>query len=262
MISYSVSDSRRVRATVSVLVLAVMGIACDRQVSQGLFAEGQSTPRNTGQVLEFDLPLEHWNKGPDGQFVITGFRVGTFRTGESVPLFATDVPRDAVVVDGKVGRISLTNNQVPGGDVSNLVLRMQTLSRAGASDWSDPSPAPSTTRARPVRTPGAAAGRSERARVSMVDVERHPRLADALRKSLGPSVKPDDFLIPFRNLDDLALALVISRDQAIELSKLRATLVGPPRRSVRAALRELKPSLRGSDALQKARAEAKQLLQK
>jgi hypothetical protein len=94
----------------------------------------------------------------------------------------------------------------------------------------------------------------------MTDVDRHPRLAEALRQSLGQK-EPEDVLMAFRSLDDLALAVVISRDQDIAFDKLTATLVGPPRRSVRVAIRELKPSLRGTEAMQKARAEAKQLLQ-
>jgi hypothetical protein len=239
-----------------VSLVVVVSIACDQPLGTGVLAEKQSTSPTAGRFLEFDLPPEHVNKDADGQFVITGYRLGTFRAGESVPLVTTDVPRDAVAVNGKVGRVALATSQLPTGDVSGLVIRMQTVSRSGASEWSAPSPVLSTAGA-PARATG---GRSGRARVSMTDVDRHPRLAESLRKSLGQQ-EPEDVLMAFRSLDDLALAVVICRDQDIAFDTLTATLVGPPRRSVRVALRELKPSLRGTDAMQKARAEAKQLLQ-
>jgi hypothetical protein len=244
------------------LLLATSALlaGCDASPSQGIRAEAQSPPpsartteANARVTLEFDLPDEFSARAPDGNPVVTGFRVGAFRPGESNPVGTVDVTRDEVSVNGRTGRISLDRNRLTT-DVNASVLRVQTVTREGASVWSDPPPPGKSAKA-----PRAARKREAKG-VSMPDVERHPKLLEALRKALPSDVKPEDVAARFRTVDSLAVSVVISEQENIPLDKLSALMKGPPQRNLRAALHEIRPSLDSRPLVQKARKESKALL--
>jgi hypothetical protein len=251
MMSSSPPDSRRLRTVAWVFMLAAVAADCDQPLAVSGVAHGQSASQSTHKLLEFDLPDEYSSKDADGEFVVTGFRLGFFRPGEAVPISTREIGRDLVVVNGRRGQVLLSD------DVGNVVLRLQTLTRNGASDWSAPSPAETVMSPAPDRSAGKT-GRG-RSGVSMSEVERHPRLAEALHKLLSPT-KPEQVLASFRNINELARAVAICTEHGITLQKLGDTMVGPPRRSLRNAVTELKPALQGSDTMRKANAAAKQLL--
>jgi hypothetical protein len=248
----------RARTTVPLLLLlatSALSADCDAAPYQGVRAEAQSRQSKAGVTLEFDLPDEFSARAPDGNLVVTGFRVGAFRPGESNPVATVDVTRDEVSVNGRTGRISFDRNRLTT-DVKASVLRVQTLTRENSSLWSEPSSlvgasakvARATPRKRDVKG------------VSMPDVERHPKLLEALRKVLPSDVKPEDVAARFRTVDLLAVSVVISEQENIPLDKLSALIKGPPPRNLRAALRELQPSLESRALVRKARQQSRALL--
>ena len=68
------------------------------------------------------------------------------------------------------------------------------------------------------------------------DVERYPLLAESLRQVLPADAKIETELARFRRVQDLALAVAISRDFDIPFTTLSRTLEGPPRLAPRGAL--------------------------
>ncbi len=257
MISWSSPASQRIRTIAWLFVLAAVSAGCDQPLNLGVLAGAQPSARGTGQYLEFDLPQEYSNKDANGEFVITGFRLGFFRADSAEPISTIEVGRDAVVVNGSTGKVLLTPQQFPK-DLGPVVLRLQTLTRQAASEWSAPSTALADTSS---ATPGSAPEKASpsRSRLSMSDVERHPRLAEALRKLKPSGTEFEQVLAPFRNVNQLAQAVALCTAQDIALDSLAARMVGPPRRSLRNAVRELKPALEGA-AMRKANAAGKQLL--
>lgn len=256
MIPCSLPATQHIRRIACLFVLTAVSAGCDQPVNLGVLAGAQPKAGGTGQSLEFDLPEEYSNKDANGEFVITGFRLGFFRAESADPISTMEVGRDAVVVNGRTGKVSLTAQQIPK-DPGPVVLRLQTLTRQGASEWSAPSTAlTDTSSAAPGIAPESPRSRS---RLSMSEVERHPRLADALRKLKPSGSELEQVLASFRNVNQLAQAVALCTAQDIALDALAAKMAGPPRRSLRNAVRELKPALEGS-ALRKANAAGKQLL--
>jgi hypothetical protein len=235
---------------------------CDASPSQDVRAEAQSRPpsapttqANARVTLEFDLPEEFSARAPDGNPVVTGFRVGAFRPGESNPVATVDVTRDEVSVNGRTGRISVDRNRLTT-DVNASVLRVQTVTREGASVWSDPPPpegkSAKAARAKPRKRDGK--------QLTMADVERHPRLLEAFRKVVPADLKAEEFAARFRTAEDLAVSVVIAEQEKISFEKLSELMKGPPPRNLRAALREIQPSLDSRPLVQKARKQSKALL--
>jgi hypothetical protein len=247
------------------LLLATSALlaGCDAAPYQGVRAEArqsrQPSPRtiqaNAPVTLEFDLPDEYSARASDGSYVVTGFRVGVFKSGESEPIATVNVARDEVTVNGGTAKISLNRDRFPT-NVNGGVLRVQTLTRESASVWSDPSSAIGGSAKAARATPR----KREAKGVSMPDVERHPKLLEALRKVLPSDMKPEDVAARFRTVDSLAVSVVISEQQKIPLDKLSALMKGPPQRNLRAALQEIRPSLDSRPLVQKARKESKALL--
>jgi hypothetical protein len=256
MKAYVTPGIRRRLSAGWVILLATVGLACDQPISSNVRAEGQANARGTRQAVEFDLPAEYWTKDANGEFVITGFRLGLFQDGSSEPLSTRDIGRDAVIEAGRTGQISLTPR--PPNGVGAVVWRLQTLTRDGASPWSAPTPAVDSAGSTPARPEAAA--KSRRRPLSMSDVERHPRLLEAFRKALPSSAAADQVLAAFRNVNELSQAVAISTAEGMALDVLGKKMAGPPRQSLRNAVRELRPNLRGTDALRKANMAAKELL--
>jgi hypothetical protein len=256
MKAYVTPGIRRRLSAGWVILLATLGLACDQPISPNVRAEGQANARGTRQAVEFDLPAEYWTKDAKGEFVITGFRLGLFQDGSSEPLSTREIGREAVIEAGRTGQISLIPQRF-SKDVGAVVWRLQTLTRDGASPWSAPSPVVDPAANAPARPEVAKGGRS---RLSMSEVERHPRLLEAFSKALPSSAAADQVLAAFRNVNELSQAVAISTAEGIALDVLGKKMAGPPRLSLRNAVRELRPNLRGTDALRKANTTAKELL--
>jgi hypothetical protein len=172
-----------------------------------------------------------------------------------VPLLTRDVNRDAVVINGNVAGLLLVPHYFPA-DVTRVVLRVQTLTRSGSSAWSEPSPPTESV------VYGAAARTSARKRpqISLSDVARHPQLEKVLRTVVPSTEKLSKIVSEFRTIEELAMAAVLNRDHDIPLDRLSKTMAGPPRRSLRNALREVKPTMSDRRELQSVRAVALKLI--
>jgi hypothetical protein len=229
-------------------------------------APAVSSQASTASVLEFDLPDDFERRLADGTYAVTGFRIGYFDVRRGTVLMTVDVPRDRVEVANRSGRISIDLTQVPA-DANQVVIRLQTLTRDEASTWSELSEAarlPGASPARGRRT-GAAPRRATRAAppraqaLALADVERHPRVVDALKQMLPSGTTIEQVLPGFRRIQDLALAVVLCRDHQIVFTALTQKVQGPPRLSVPNALRQLRRDL-GPAVVRKGRTDARQLL--
>jgi hypothetical protein len=248
------SFTMRLTRCLVVMLLSFVSIG----VQEPGYASGGTHQVSSGatMTIEFDLPLEYDDRDRQNRFVVTGFIVGFFRGSDSEPALTIDVTRDSVRVDGRKGR--LTVSRYRDSDGGPVVVRLVTVTREALSDWSEPSPAlPGAARdaARPSR-PAGAGGR----RLDVGQVEQHPRLIAALKELLPPNADLAPWVGRFRTMNELAMTVVVSRDHGIAFAVLAAKMQGPPRRSLRNALRELKPTVRGTNPLKPAQAQAKALL--
>lgn len=245
------------------LVFIVAGIfsGCGERVAADAQVAGQTNRESSAaeSILSFDLPKGYWDKDEHGAFVVTGFSIGYFRPNDDRPLVTIDLPREAVSTQGSTGQLSLPP-YVPEAGVTTVVVRMRTLSRSGASAWSAP---PESGPAGPAvtRSPGAQTSRRPRG-VSMTDLESHPRLLAAARALVPGDEAIRAVILPFRNVTEFALAVVMCRTHGKSLEKLALAMQGPPRRSLRRAMREIDLGSKGANVLAAARAEAQQLVGK
>ena len=227
-------------------------------------------------VLEFDVPAEFTTAPAGSPTAVTGFRVGIFQADSTSPLSTMDFARDAMTVRGGTARVTLPPERVPEG-IENAVLRVQTLSRGQASPWSDPvvlgGAAARRARQVPQRPPrpaqpgvavinprGAPPGQRRRG-VTLADIENHAALSAALRKVLPADTTLEMELARFRRLQDVAVAVVISRDQEVPFTTVSQTMAGPPRLAPRNALAKLRPDLKDPIIFRKVRVEALRLIE-
>jgi hypothetical protein len=261
----SVENVRRLRETVLVAALALCGGGCDQPLARA-HAEVAALTSNVQEasasrdVLEFDLPAEFWGKDDQGRYVVTGFLVGYFASATARPVHTVDVTRNAVVVTERTARIELPRPRLPA-DVTRYVLRLQMVTTRGSSDWSDPSPpvnVPMTQAARRAQRAQQAAAR--RRGVTIAIVEDYPDLLSSVERLVTEEAAREQTVADFLTLEELALAVVVADREGVALDRLGKIVKGPPRRSLRRAVGELKPSLRRSNVVQAARGEARRLL--
>jgi hypothetical protein len=201
-------------------------------------------------VLEFDLPADFHVRTAEGQFLIVGLRIGFFQPTVATPLATREVGRAAVEVDGGVGRVPLPDIMPPG--YGRVLIRVQSLSARGGGPWSEPSPLITLPERPPPRV-------GPPPRLTPADVERYPALSGALQQLLGR--RPNAFEVStFRRIDDLATAVVLSRQYELALSDLCKILRGPPPLTLRGAIRRLFPTLDNRQVVRAASIEAQALL--
>jgi hypothetical protein len=198
--------------------------------------------------VEFDLPADFHERDAAGEFVIRAIRIGFFEPKVATPLATRDVRRGAVEVDGNVGRLPLPD-LMPSG-YGRVLIRLQSLSASGPGPWSEPSPPVTLPERQPPGPPRP---------LILADVERYPVLNDALRQVLGRRPTGDE-VSTFRRIDDLATAVVLTRRFEIALPDLCKILRGPPRRTLRGAIKHLFPALNNIQVVREASLEARALL--
>lgn len=246
------------------LFLALIAAACDQGVERTTVnaqsapvpanvSAGQPAARTQAVGLEFDLPEEFTQKAQDGTPLVTGFRLGFFRGDDATPLHTVEVARSAVKINGDKGIIGVPSQPVPDG-LPGLVLRLQTLSAAGASPWSDPSPLVTV----PTPRSNTRATRQRRT-LEPADLEAHKELRTALQEVLPADARLEDVLTSFRRVSDLALAVAVSREADISFTALVEAMDGPPRRSLRNAVAKVRPDLNAGEVVRGARPAGRQL---
>ena len=273
--------THRGRGFASLLAVVIVAAACGQaetnaQASASSQSSGARPPANPGTaedgplVLEFDLPIE-WTQPAGSADAVTGFRVGYFRSNDSTAIRTLDFERDALVVRDQTARVTLPRESIPG--CVDCVVRVQTLSGGNSSPWSEPvrlaGPAAPQAQSTPQPPEPPRAVRAERPRnaspgqrrggLAPGDIERHVALSESLRKLLPPDASIEAELRRFRRVDQLALAVAISRDYDIPFTTLSRTLEGPPRVSPRNALTKLRQDVDARGAIRKLRAEVRRL---
>ena len=260
-----VENVRRLRGTLFLCALALCNGSCDQPLARAhaevaaltSTAQGASAARD---VLEFDLPAEFWTKDEQGQYLVTGFLVGYFASATARPVHTVDVTRNAVVVKDNAARIELPRPRLPV-DVTRYVLRLQMVTTRGSSEWSDPSPPvnlPMTQAAR--KASRAQENAAKRRGVTLDIVKQYPELTASVERLVPEDAKRGETVAGFLTLDDLAVAVVVSQREGVALDQLGKIVKGPPRRALRRAIAQLKPSSRGTNVVQAARGEARRLL--
>jgi hypothetical protein len=241
--------------------------------------------------LEFDLPDEFRTVTAGAPGAVTGFRIGYFRGGDPAVIRTVDFSRETLAVQGRTARVTLPREAI-SICADDCTVRIQTLSGARASVWSEPVPletravsasppnpqpaAPSRAartqrpspprpqRAAPPRAAGTQRPRSlspeqRRAGLVLTDVEPYGALTQALRALLPPGAAIEAEVKRFRRVQDVALAVAISREHDIPFTTLSRAMEGPPRLTPRNALAKLRPDL-DTRAVRKVRPEARKLI--
>jgi len=272
--------THRRRGLASLLAVVIVAAACGQaetnaQASAPSQSSGARPPANSGTaedgplVLEFDLPVE-WTQPVGSTDAVTGFRVGYFRSNASTAIRTLDFGRDALVVRDQTARVTLPRESIPGC-VDDCVVRVQTLSGGKVSPWSAPvrlaGPAASQAQSTPQPPEPPRAVRTERPRnaspgqrrggLTPGDIERHVALSESLRKLLPPDASIEAELRRFRRVEQLAVAVAISRAYDIPFTTLSRTLEGPPRVSPRNALTKLRQDVDARGAIRKLRPEVR-----
>jgi hypothetical protein len=279
-----------IRTLLSLLLAVILVAACGQAETNAQGRAGTEPPgatptrpnpgtaRDGAVVLEFDLPDEFRTVPEGAPDAVAGFRVGYFRASDPAAIRTMDVEREALAVQGRTGRVTLSSDAVAVCAV-DCVIRLQTLSGGRASAWSEPVPLvdraaaaqaqPKPQPAQPARAarnepprtavPRTAAPRPRGNSLTPGDLEPYSVLTETLRKLLPPDVSLEAELQRFRRVTDLALAVAISRDYDIPFTALSGALVGPPRLTARNALAKLRPDVDVRGAIRKSRAEAGQL---
>jgi hypothetical protein len=238
-------------------LLAIVGVLISLEAPPALSARPlehapqSAEPRVVAAPIrvEFDLPTDFDERDATGGFVIRGIRIGFFQPTVATPIATRDVRRDAIEVDGGVGRLPLPD-LMPRG-YGRVFIRLQSLSATGAGPWSEPSPAVTL----PERPPPSGPPRP----LSLSDVERFPVLSEALQQVLGRRPTAGE-VATFRRAEDLATAVVLSRRYEIAFPDLCKILRGPPPLTLRGAIRQLLPSLDHIQVVREASLEARALL--
>lgn len=228
-------------------------------------------------VLEFDVPEEFRTQPAGSANAVTGFRVGFFQANSSTAVRTMDVARDALTVQGRTARVTLPPESIPES-IDNGTIRVQTLSGGEAGAWSNPvwlagsaasqtqsapqrPTRPRQTRAARTERPREPAARARRGILAPGDIEKYVALSEALHKLLPADANIETEVGRFRRVQELALAVVISRDYKIPFSELSKMVEGPPRVAPRGALSRLRRGAVTPDAISKLRTEARRLIE-
>jgi hypothetical protein len=267
------------RATLSLPLIVILAVACGESEMNAQRSQDRNSkpaPPTTatspegGVVLAFDLPDEFRAEPAGSPRAVTGFRVGYFRASDPKAIRTMDFARDAVAVQGQTAQVTLPRESGCGVDCR---VRVQTLSAGQVSAWSDPVPlqtsaasssppkpqaAEPARQARPER-PRAASPEQRRAGLALSDIEPYQELSKELRALLPSDTNIETEVRRFRRLEDLALAVAISRQYIVPFVTLSRAIEGPPRLTPRNALARLRQDL-DPRAVRKVRPEATKLL--
>ena len=110
--------------------------AASLMIGPGAYA----THRADELFVGFDLPDDYWQRTPEREYWVTGFRVGYFRANGQLPVMTVEFDRSTVVTDGGTGQLPLDTEWLATRR-ERFVVRLQTLTLDIESDWSAPSEA-------------------------------------------------------------------------------------------------------------------------
>lgn len=215
---------------------------------------GAPEPPSQSVEVAFDLPPDFTARQADGTFTVTALEVGYF-SGDRV-VRRLMIPREAVTVQEGTGRVTVPLLPIQGGPIA-VQLRIRSWSAKAFGSW-----APGVG---PVELPGPPQGerrartRPER-QLSEREVERYPRLAEALRAAVGPDAALAQTIASFRRAQDLAVALVVARRERLSLTEIGAALRQGTDTSLEDAVKKLRPGIDAAAVVRDARREARPLL--
>ena len=216
---------------------------------------GASEPASQSVEVAFDLPPDFSTRQADGTFTVTALEVGYFSWDRVVRRLM--IPREAVTVQEGAGRVTVPLLPIEGGPMA-VQLRIRSWSAKAFGSW-----APGVG---PVELPGPPQGercartRPER-QLSERELERYPRLAEALRAVAGTDAAAMAQTIgSFRRAQDLAVALVVARREGLSLVEIGAALRQGTDASLEDAVKKVRPGINAAAAVRDARREARPLL--
>lgn len=263
-----------VRAASVVLIrIAALGCsaAADQSQNQTARREAQaraSEPNALRQsiTVEFDATDDVLKKDANGQFLIRAFQVGFFDGNELVR--ALEVARTQAEISGTRVKLVVPVVTLPRGPSRNAEVKVRSLSSGAVGAWSAgggsvrlaaeaSGRAPRRERAQAGGSTDAGAGRRT---LRMVQLERHPKLKMALEPMLGPDLDTAKVLSSFPRVQELALAIVVSRTHDVALARVCDAMRLDGTRSLTEAFQSLRPSFDVPRALDAARPEARALV--
>ena len=245
-------------------------------------ASSQSSPTTAVQTsdgpieLEFEVPPEFRTRPEGSANAVTGFRVGFFRGKDMTSVTTVDVTRDALTLRNGTARVTVPRDRV-GDCGADCVIRVQTLSGRETSAWSGPVAVAgiaetrsattaqkpqqqAKTPARPRNALGQRRQAGQQGGLAPADIKQYGSITELLQKMLPPDANLEDELRRFRQVDELAVALAISRNYDIPFTSLSRMIEGPPRLRPVDALEKLRPDLDSRAAIRKSRTDARKLI--
>lgn len=109
---------------------------------------------------------------------------------------------------------------------------------------------------------GGEAPRGPQANMAVVQLQRHPELAERVGPLLPPGVTAEQAAAGFRNWGQFVAALQVSKNLGIPFEDLKARMTGPESVSLGKAIQELRPDLSRDQvraAVREAEREAKRI---
>lgn len=232
-------------------------------VAPGLAQRSRSAPETgsaAGQTLaegalalEFDLSSDAGGRGPGGAGFPHGVEVGYF---DGPTLFRTArVPNDRIGFSGRTARITVPVFPVPA-IMGGVTLKLRALSTGKPGPWG--------AGVGPVEFPRIAARRraprDARARVATAaELDRRPELRDAV-EALGQGMPITQVLNSFRNVRDLAVAVVLSRKHGLPFPSLCRAVADAPNKSLVVGVGKMAAALDMNRAIEDVAVEVKVLL--
>jgi hypothetical protein len=218
-------------------------------------------------TVELDATQDVQARDAGGKFKIEAFQVGYFDGSRLVR--SIEIPRSAATIDGTRVRLTVPLMAVGRGRDTSVDIKVRSLSSGAVGAWSGSAGSvtlPVQERPRPGgnRTPGEPRPQRPRKTGSVAgDLEQYPALKNALQPLLEKGAAVEQVANSFPRLQDLALSVIVSRDNKIPLREIAEKFAAAGQRpaSLAAVLMELRPSMDARTEIRKARPLARDLLE-
>jgi hypothetical protein len=265
--------SRTSRYACGALAVAVLACAAPNGYAQAAAPQvpppSQDSGGGAGRVtLEFDVAPDMLTRDANGRFRVTAFQVGFFDERARL-VRALEIPRADATIDSTKVRLQVPLITVQRNEPSRMTIRVRPLSSGALAPWSAPAgsvnlpqvaAADRRGRDRAAGKAGGPAATGE-AKLTPADLERYPTLKAAVSEMLDGKLSYAEAVASFSRVQELALAVVMSRKHDVPLPRICAAMLdGSP--SFPEALRRVKSSINPAQELRGARSEARALLKK
>jgi hypothetical protein len=227
-------------------------------------------------AITLDTPPEL--REPNASAKGASFQIGFFDRDELIGTVV--VAPEPASVSGATVRLDVPLIPLPKGARNPVGVRVRLLTTGALGAWSATAGSvtlpdaggPAGTSARRAQSGQQARNRAERpagrraqdkgarAGLTAAELDAHPALKSAIAPLLGSSLSLADAAGAFDRVQDLAVAVVVSREHEVPFADLCKAMIESQRKSLANAIRSVKPSVDAERAVRRARNEARGLV--